>query len=271
MSTVFKFFRPNGDCRRVSFQAVPSIEDVNSLVKELVPWGRVGSGGATSWKLSYTDSEGDAVLITTSEDLVEAASDAKASGAKSVKVVVRRADGGCGARAGRGGARCRGSRLLSAWKPHEMAVDLSALPDEWKAIVKHWHTACGGFSIINDDAVEGESSSVATSQPSAPEKAYTTASAAKTPKEDDTVAATSAASTLPTTSPQPQECRFTFAEREQVSADSESASSSDEIERKAELLKEMGFSLPRDVAHNMIKELNGRMDLIIRALVANSQ
>merc|ERR1719223_200031 len=45
----------------------------------------------------------------------------------------------------------------------------------------------------------------------------------------------------------------------------------DAIDDKLKLLKEMGFELPQDVARNMIRELNGRMDLIVRALVANQK
>jgi len=43
------------------------------------------------------------------------------------------------------------------------------------------------------------------------------------------------------------------------------------MEEKLKLLKEMGFEIPQDVARNMIRELNGRMDLIVRALVANQK
>merc|ERR1712070_608225 len=146
--------------------------------------------------------------------------------------------------------------------------------DKWKAVVKHWHAACGGFDIINDEAVEnhhndGESSSESTdtSKPVAEESVAPTASAAEVPEEDSTAAATSNAP-VPAASSHSQE--FTFVEREQPRADSETADSSGEIERKAELLKEMGFNLPRDMAHNMIRKLNGRMDLVVRALVANN-
>jgi len=45
----------------------------------------------------------------------------------------------------------------------------------------------------------------------------------------------------------------------------------DNIDDKLNLLKEMGFEIPKDVAQNMIRELNGRMDLIVRALVANQK
>jgi len=45
----------------------------------------------------------------------------------------------------------------------------------------------------------------------------------------------------------------------------------DPMDEKLTLLKEMGFELPQDVARNMIRELNGRMDLIVRALVANQK
>jgi len=45
----------------------------------------------------------------------------------------------------------------------------------------------------------------------------------------------------------------------------------DAMDEKLKLLKEMGFDLPESVAKNMIRELNGRMDLIVRALVANQK
>ena len=44
-----------------------------------------------------------------------------------------------------------------------------------------------------------------------------------------------------------------------------------DISAKVQLLAEMGFDLPADIAASMIRELGGRMDLIVRALVANGK
>lgn len=48
-------------------------------------------------------------------------------------------------------------------------------------------------------------------------------------------------------------------------------SSVNDVSTKVQLLEEMGFRLPKDIATKMIKEMGGRMDLIVRALVANSK
>jgi len=53
--------------------------------------------------------------------------------------------------------------------------------------------------------------------------------------------------------------------------DDEDQSKPGAMDDKLKLLKEMGFEIPQDVARNMIRELNGRMDLIVRALVANQK
>lgn len=73
---------------------------------------------------------------------------------------------------------------------------------------------------------------------------------------------------------------FTFVERENDDVVARGKASSDvnkakasvaELDSKAAMLKEMGFDIPVDVARNMIEEMGGRMDLIVRALVANNK
>jgi len=56
---------------------------------------------------------------------------------------------------------------------------------------------------------------------------------------------------------------------EQTSNDQVAQTGKDEDD-KVRLLREMGFALPESAARNMIREMGGRMDLIVRALVANS-
>jgi len=43
------------------------------------------------------------------------------------------------------------------------------------------------------------------------------------------------------------------------------------VDAKVKLLRDMGFEMPTGVARNMIKEMGGRMDLLVRALVANGK
>lgn len=59
----------------------------------------------------------------------------------------------------------------------------------------------------------------------------------------------------------------------QASEEASSFDSTDEraVSIKVKLLEEMGFNIPTSIAENLIKELGGRMDLIVRALVANSK
>merc|ERR1712224_1165903 len=54
-------------------------------------------------------------------------------------------------------------------------------------------------------------------------------------------------------------------------AASESHEADAELSAKVKLLRDMGFNLPTSVARNMIEEMGGRMDLIVRALVSNSK
>lgn len=50
-----------------------------------------------------------------------------------------------------------------------------------------------------------------------------------------------------------------------------SSTSGNDVDVKANLLREMGFDIPLEVARNMIVELGGRTDLVVRALVANQK
>lgn len=83
-------------------------------------------------------------------------------------------------------------------------------------------------------------------------------------------------SPVPTDEATAPEATFIVVEPEKAKVESEETTAANAGEdpaiiAKVQLLAEMGFDLPADIATNMIKELGGRMDLIVRALVANGK
>lgn len=330
----FKFFNPRGECRRVTYEDTPGLATIDKLVDSMVQGRRL---------LTYRDTEGDFVLLKTSRDLVEAVSDAKTNGSKSIRVQIRlvrecprnnkenatpannnnnnksSSRNHCGPRVNchrpTGGPqwiRCWGQGLFG--HPHRISLDLEGVADEVDDVFKHFaplfgirvkHTGGADKAEARNEAAAERRASGTDEYPSKDENEHSheaqetnkqveetakVESVASTPEDEAVPAPTIEATIEPQAASGEAGSGFTFVENEQEGNEAEEAAApeperkatdnttkdgeptpEDAVDEKLKLLKDMGFELPKDVARNMIKEMNGRMDLIVRALVANQK
>lgn len=271
MTTTFKLFLPTGDCRRVTFDSVPELAAINELVDGMVE--------ATSDRrqLTYVDSEGDRVVIKTSRDVTEAVHDAREAGAKTIKIYIRPRDR-CGANKngdGSGNKKHPGARRFRAgpWRGRcgrGLFAHPAEVSGEWREIADVIGAIFPGLFVApsrdTDDASNGHNDNTDEATTSTESTETSTQAEKRTPEsaEKSKPASQDPVQSVPGSDP---------AVNEQVESQvsSDAATVDKDLDAKATLLREMGFEIPLDVARNMISEMGGRMDLIVRALVANQK
>jgi len=276
MTTTFKVFKPNGECRRVTFPSIPELAAINEFVDSMV------EATADRRHLTYVDSEGDRVVIKTSRDVKEAARDAQQARAKTIKIHVRtlRQGGKCGGPRHQGGPCGRGRSLRGLFAhPAEVAGEFRDIAHALDAIFPGvFGSSVSPDSSVDESAESAEAAAPPSSEADAPaEKAAPVEAEKAAPVEAEKAAPTAASPSEADESGSQSSSRACEASSEEAKEESPAApsppatSEEDDLGAKAALLRDMGFELPLDVARNMITEMGGRMDLIVRALVANSK
>merc|ERR1712070_17878 len=275
--TTFKFYAPDGACRRFTFEAVPELAAVNELVDTLV------ESPVENRRLFYLDSDNDRVVIKTSRDLVEAVRDVQSTGASSVKIHIRVQPQVQHQRKTK--TTTNGSRPCRSWgwQYHYPRSGLFVHPGTTWKLGHQWDDI--GADVLKDlndifpdffrrcDISNDERS---TSPGAEAEKRAEDPTPVNSEKKQEDAPTAPSTSTTDATAEESDESRAQVtsgnqppgsSESEPVTAahEKEAGISEDELTSKATLLKEMGFDIPVDVAKNMIVELNGRMDLIVRA------
>jgi len=316
--TTFKFFSPNGDCRRKTFDRLPDLSSVNAFLD-----GIENAPPVDCRLLSYIDSEGDRIVISTSQDISEAVKDADASGQKTIKVQIRRiAKGGSKTNNPHSWCRTRSWQCHPHWSTsghpiYGFHVGFRDNVNDLCDLINAFFPACAkdtkGKEKENAPANSPVDSSVDTTkksaenEKSASHKDDTTAgdkvgkdsagykNEASSPRRSDNSTHSENLNTRlehqqhgqedSTRSSPAADSSFMFVDR-QLDNGSESddrgkatddkvAAQPDskhlDLDGKAKLLREMGFEVPLDVAKEMIAEMGGRMDLIVRALVTNNK
>lgn len=284
-TTTFKIFKPNGDCRRVTFDTVPELSALNEIVDGLVD--------QETRDLIYMDSEGDRIVIKSSRDVAEAVRDADATNAKTVKIWIRfHQKHGTAGPCGRGAARTNNKnrrRCGGGLFAHPGWVGHCGFSSDFNNDVNEILGALfPGFFIHSPHHGRNKESGNAESASSDGEAKEDSSNTTNDSKEDVTAAASTSQNythqsedekTPFVTPPVEAEQQDAKVEVKEVVKDtmpksdipSKASKGEDELKSKVTMLREMGFELPDEVARNMINELGGRMDLIVRALVANNK
>lgn len=296
----FKIIKPNSDCRRVTFNAVPELAAINEVVDGLVDFD--------SRELVYVDSEGDRIIVKSSRDVQEAVRDAEATNAKTVKLWIRRNQAGAGRACGRGAAkasskdnnqrqrpRCgRGLFRHPGWVQYgfEFNDDVADILEAFfpRCFISRPH--CEKRTSDNDVPTSPTQDSGKDSNDSKNDSRDDSNTSSESPKGSASEAGTSSIDDLKSevngAEEEQQVTTAPLVEAKQHNATvhvdevvedavpesdipSQEQENENDLNSKVSMLREMGFDLPDDVAKNMIRELNGRMDLIVRALVANNK
>lgn len=304
ITNTFKFFTPNGDCRRVTFYTVPDFDTVSKLID-----GFSDTKSSDRRQMSYVDSEGDHIIIESSQDLSEAAKDATESGKKTIKIQIHHqvTKGGNKASARRqrscrvGGPFSLGPRYYHHifGNPFHTRVDVLDSVDElFDALFSQCSasTSTGGVRSCDDKKDKSEEKDT-TKQASSPQPKQEDVSTSNDTSRDvvanideiqkeepPTITTTSSdfvhVDVQPNNDDSERQRAPASAATDQAEATKGSSNHEDDdgvaiesvdYDAKVRLLGEMGFDIPCDVAKEMISEMGGRMDLIVRALVANSK
>lgn len=285
MAATFKLFPPNGYCRRVTFPSAPDLSAINEVVDEMV------DTPAERRYLTYIDSEGDDVVIKTSRDVAEAVRDAREAGARaapgsggvrSIRVHIRvpRGTPSCGrARYVRattgpscGGRSRRGLFAHPAQLPSELREVAHVLSAFFPGVLVCSPDDDDAPAVAKGDTeerAEAKKTEQATGERGEVAEARSDDAAAETPSSPPPRPADSAVVEALGTTVTPREPAP--AAKEATRDSQQPSASASAMSAKAALLRDMGFEIPLDVARNMVAEMGGRMDLIVRALVANSK
>jgi len=262
------------DVRAHTFKEAPTYTDLLDYITTV--YGI--DGQSTVITLKHEDSEGDIVTITTDADVKEALSDVQKTHQNAIRLHVhdRPKRRGChaGRNTGPGRAHCHRNRAgHTGPQPHHGWAGPSFLfgPHVWQQV-----------QTIIEDLVEPDDGAKAK-----PEKRTTESQGKGKGKASAAQPTEPTATTTPTTAQSEPEVQKEEEELEvspattpgstggsSAGADerSQSASASDDsdLETKKKLLKDMGFDLSDDLSTKLITEMNGRIDLIVSALVKNN-
>merc|ERR1712070_114357 len=258
--TTFKFYAPDGACRRFTFEAVPELAAVNELVDTLV------ESPVENRRLFYLDSDNDRVVIKTSRDLVEAVRDVQSTGASSVKIHIRVQPQVQHQRKTK--TTTNGSRPCRSWgwQYHYPRSGLFAHPGTTWKLGHQWDDI--GADVLKDlnalfpkffrrcDISSDEQSTGAGGETEKRAEAPTPVDSEK--KQEDTTPTSPSTSTTDAAAKESDESQLTSGTQPPASFESEPAAtaahekeagiiSEDELTRKAALLKELGFDIPVDV------------------------
>jgi len=271
------------DVRAHTFKEAPTYTDLLDYITTV--YGIDGQSRAIT--LKHEDSEGDIVTITTDADVKEALSDVQKTHQNAIRLHVhdRPKRHGChaGRNTGPGRAHCHRNRAEHTGpQPHHGWAGPSFLfgPHVWQQV-----------QTIIEDLVEGAPDDGAKAKP----EKRTTESQGKGKGKASAAQPTEPTATTPTAQSEPEVQKeeeelevsaattpgstgssSAGADWEKVTVDesnegSQSASASDsDLETKKNLLKDMGFDLSDDLSTKLITEMNGRIDLIVSALVKNN-